>query len=377
MPPRIASDPNADACPEFASADWAAVRRELALPGETDKQTALRLAATWAAINARQRLLWAAQVASDAAAGGPNGARAPEAAQPKPNVNLPAFTLNLSRAAPDRPTYVPSRYAIDRLANFEYVELWYFTHEGRQRSLAIEGLAASDVLPDADLTWSQMSVGMITMLDEMKKCAWPADAVDAVAALYRALDAHPCRFRAHGETDLLRYQASVRRSWYDSFRGGEAFNIGLFNETLLENISSEHLRNLQVAAMAEVSPARSSHTTAPLSISPVSCVSYIIPVSLPTRVSASRPHAAPCRRESRCTTASPATGAATAAAAAPHTDAPPPPDSAARTHAPPAPACPSAPCASRAGTPACRGAPPPSSGTARPRGAGAAPAGRS
>lgn len=241
MAPRIASDPNADVCPEFASADWAGVRRDLALPGESDKQTALRLTTTWTAINARQRLLWAAQVASDA--------RTRQVGKTKPS-NLPA--LNKARAAPNYPTYVPSRYAIDRLTNFEYVELWHFTREGCQRSLAVEGLASPDeVVQDADLTWSQMSVGMIVMLDEMKKCGWEADFVDSVTAFYRALDAHPYRFRQYGETALLRYQASVRRSWYDSFRGGEAFNIGLFNETLLQNIMGEHLRNLQVAAMAE------------------------------------------------------------------------------------------------------------------------------
>ena len=94
----------------------------------------------------------------------------------------------------------------------------------------------------------------------------------------------------------------MRRSWYDSFRGGEAFNISLFNETLLHNIMSEHLRNLQLAAMAEVS-SRSvfSHKSAPLSISPIYCA--ILPFSLPTRVSASHPralaspHCAKCRRK--------------------------------------------------------------------------------
>lgn len=180
------------------------------------------------------------------------------------------------RPVPNFPTYEPSHFALNKLASFEYVELWYFTREGcqdaydNQRSVAVEGFgltrtedsialkplstfqASKKVVKDTDLTWTQMSIAKTVMLNEMKKCGWLSDDIDCVASFYYAIDSHPYRSRDHGEPILLRYQASVRRSWFESLKNDEGFNIGIFNEALLTNIANEYMQNLQAVAIAKM-----------------------------------------------------------------------------------------------------------------------------
>ena len=61
----------------------------------------------------------------------------------KKKIKLPAS--NSERPIDDFPTYEPSHFATNKLINFEYVELWYFSKEGcrdafdSQHSIAAEG----------------------------------------------------------------------------------------------------------------------------------------------------------------------------------------------------------------------------------------------
>ena len=131
----------------------------------------------------------------------------------KKKIKLPAS--NSEHLIDDFPTYEPSHFATNKLINFEYVELWYFSKEGcqdafdSQHSIVAEGFgltradeglvlkllstfqASKKVIKDTNLTWTQMSIVKTTMLSEMKKCCWAAHLINSLAVFYYALGEHP------------------------------------------------------------------------------------------------------------------------------------------------------------------------------------------
>lgn len=73
----------------------------------------------------------------------------------------------------------PSQFAIDKLKSFNYVELWYFTPEGCATAHEVDRALSEDayghtrlddLIPEADLTWKQLTMGKITMLRYMEIC---------------------------------------------------------------------------------------------------------------------------------------------------------------------------------------------------------------
>ena len=172
----------------------------------------------------------------------------------------------------------PAQYALRRIEDFEYVELWYFTPEGcadaTQRQLtqhddtfgltkvddivtlkSVSSLKASrNVIPDAELSFRQMSMAKNTFLPLMTKYQWSAKSVAAFAQLYTQLELHHYRQREFGERALITYQARVRREWHDQLKLGSAFNIGIINEDLLHGIFKEIMDKAQMLSLSEVSP---------------------------------------------------------------------------------------------------------------------------
>ena len=153
----------------------------------------------------------------------------------------------------------PSAYALCRLADFDYAELWYFTQEGcadamhqRTQNEDLFGLtniddmvsfrpvsalkALSNVIQDADLSWPQMEIAKTTLIQHIIKCGWAQKAVMVLAQFFMNLEVHHYHQRAYGEHALLTYQAQVRHNWHDQLKLGNGFNIAIINETLLQSM---------------------------------------------------------------------------------------------------------------------------------------------
>ena len=133
----------------------------------------------------------------------------------------------------------PSQYALRRLEDFDYVELWYFTQEGcadatqnhRTQNEDTFGLtkvdemvslrpvsalrASKHALQDIDLTWRQMEIAKTILIQHLAKAHWPEDSIMAIAQFFMNLEVHPYRLQAYGEQALMAYQARVRREWHD------------------------------------------------------------------------------------------------------------------------------------------------------------------
>lgn len=173
----------------------------------------------------------------------------------------------------------PSDYALRKLQNYEYVELWYFSSRGcteaarSNLSTDMESLSitrvdntlelqpsravahAKGVIPDQDLSWLEMSAAKNNMLSHMAKCGWDKDTVAAFLEFYIALDLHSTRGEEHAEQVLLAYQAEIRRDWHQEVarlgRGHTVFDISVINESRLRSISEELHRKRRNQAIAE------------------------------------------------------------------------------------------------------------------------------
>jgi hypothetical protein len=113
--------------------------------------------------------------------------------------------------------------------------------------------ASKNVVPDADLSFCQISMAKNTLIPLMTKYQWPAKAIMAFAQIFTQLELHPFRQPEYGERALITYQAQVRWEWHDQLKLGSAFNVGRLNEDLLQGIYRELLDKAQILSLKEVS----------------------------------------------------------------------------------------------------------------------------
>jgi hypothetical protein len=289
MDNRIIHNPHLEVIPDHAGPHYVVLRDALTHNGMTPEEAIQALDDSWTQNHTARVQAWDQQVAEDEAA-----AAAVDPAQQDPQVppDLPlpgeeraeGEKKKLKMKDFDEATTVgnyiaprPAQYALRRVEDFEYVELWYFTPEGcsdaTQLQLAqhddtfgltkvddvvalksISSLKASrNVIPDTELSFRQVSMAKNTFIPLMTKYAWTEKAINAFAQLFTQLELHPLRQREFGERALITYQARVRREWHDQLRLGSAFNIGILNEDLLQSIYRELLDKAQLRSLSEVS----------------------------------------------------------------------------------------------------------------------------
>ena len=167
----------------------------------------------------------------------------------------------------------PSKYALKKLSEFEYVELYYFTIEAcrdaaeHERSMADDAFTisktndtmalrpmnayklSSKAVPDHRLTWTEISTAKTKLLRCMQEVKWPPKHVEALAGLYVNLDAHEIREEESGEETLVQYHAEVRREWMEAIIGNgiqRPFDISCINENRLRTIATKILHQKQL-----------------------------------------------------------------------------------------------------------------------------------
>jgi len=280
--PRLTQDPNLAEKPDFTSAAYDAVCQAIAqAEGSTREAVATRLSEAWDVDNATKIAAWEQQVAEDQEVAN-EAARAREAAdqleleeqrkedeaekKEKEKKKPKLKDLAVNRPVRDTTQLRPSRFAIHKLEDCNYVELHYFTLEGcteaakHDRTIAQDAFTftkANDTLllkpmashkpsnkvtPDEDLTWRQMSIAKTTLLHHMGTTGWADQYIMALAEFYLNLENHPMRLQTDGDTVLLHYQAQVRREWHKALRSTSdepAFDISLINNKRVDAIASD------------------------------------------------------------------------------------------------------------------------------------------
>ncbi|KAF8812977.1 hypothetical protein BYT27DRAFT_7085493 [Phlegmacium glaucopus] len=291
MDERIVLNPHLEVMPDHAGPHFNVLRNALMQNGLTIEQAIQAIDESWTQTHNERIQRWDQQVVDDAIAEEALGQQQPENLDPMPQ-EPPERVEERAELEKRKPkmkdfddtaavgNYIaprPAQYALRRIEDFEYVELWYLTPEGctdaTQHQLtqnddtfgltkvddmvtlkSVSSLKASkNVIPDNKLSFRQMSMAKNTFIQLMTKYQWSKKAINAFAHLFTQLELHPYRQREFGERALIIYQARVRREWHDQLKLGSAFNIGIVNEVLLQSIYKEILDKAQLMSINEVS----------------------------------------------------------------------------------------------------------------------------
>ncbi|KAG2100881.1 hypothetical protein BD769DRAFT_1676888 [Suillus cothurnatus] len=183
-----------------------------------------------------------------------------EAEKKKPKMNGFITTASVGDSIAPR----PSQYAIQKLNNFEYVELWYFSPEGCKEAMKTSRSIADDMfsltkldnhlsirpsstfkasrsaLPDHELMFSTFLRAKNLFLTHANMAKWPQTHLDALVLFFWHLKNHAIRNNSEiGDMVILHYASCVHLNWHDQLKRDEGFNIGIINETLLRTINEE------------------------------------------------------------------------------------------------------------------------------------------
>lgn len=283
MPERILQDPHLEVMPDHAGPFYDVLRAALVQHGMTEEEAVQALDNSWTQNHDNRIQRWEQQTADDHEEV-PQRPQPGEAALPVQGQEAEKEKNKMKIKDYDDAVIVsnyiaprPAQFTIKRIEEFEYAELWYFTQEGcsdasqHQPSqnddtfglaklndiVTLKSLASikasKNVIHDAELSFCQLSMAKNCLIPLMAKYQWPEKVIKSFVQLFTNLEMHPYRQREHGERALLVYQARVRREWHDQCKLGTPFNIGGFNEELLQSIYREILDRAQLNSINEVS----------------------------------------------------------------------------------------------------------------------------
>ncbi|TFY69257.1 hypothetical protein EVJ58_g520 [Rhodofomes roseus] len=180
---------------------------------------------------------------------------------------------------PDRPTpgsglVLASPYAIRRLEEGEYVELYYYTNAGllaataavtqvgdalAMRTVNEDGTTSwvpATVTPDSELTWEQFQEAVPRFIVAMKEARWAEERVIMLSKFWEKLQVHrfgrqwcpdPIDIRA-----LITYQAEQRQRWHLAIHAPQgAWNISILSQEILRETHDRAYREDRAVKDAE------------------------------------------------------------------------------------------------------------------------------
>ncbi|KAG6846948.1 hypothetical protein H0H93_010928, partial [Arthromyces matolae] len=282
MPITITTDPYKETPPDYMSDDHLSTRDLLIeqREGRTHSEAASMLLASWNThLDVRKRAwdtersdresLLDSLMARDSV---PAERRDTSVTSPtRPHTPPPTVTrertspkLSPGKLVPDFIDYPPSRFALKKLRELDFVELFYFTPEGRKDSAKTEHTnsdngftlaqvadivtlkpaaqykPSSRVIKDEDLSWEQLSLASTRLIEWIKKEGWPDAMTEQLQTFFYRLMNHEYREEEFGCRALVVYQARVRWEWHRLIkRKEEAFDISEFNPSLLRSIKEK------------------------------------------------------------------------------------------------------------------------------------------
>jgi hypothetical protein len=159
-----------------------------------------------------------------------------EAEKKKPKMN----GFNATASVGDSIAPHPSQYAIQKLNNFEYVELWYFSPEGCKEAMKTSRSivdntfsltklddhltihpssafkALRSALPDHELTFSTFLRAKNLFLTHANMAKWPQTHLDMLVLFFWHLKNHAIRNNSEiGDMVILHYASCICLNWHD------------------------------------------------------------------------------------------------------------------------------------------------------------------
>ncbi|KAG0697775.1 hypothetical protein DFH29DRAFT_984121 [Suillus ampliporus] len=276
------ADPNNEVCPDFVSAAYAEIREDLIrASAQTEAQVINRMVVSWtqshrqrvddwnqeqeqeehdAAEVAQARTLQEEEIHERQEADAEKECL--ETEKKKPKMNGFNATLTVSDFIMPR----PAQYAISKINNFKYTELWYFSPNAEDgygltqvdnAVLALRPLSAfkasKHAIPDHELSFLTFLRAKNTFLMHISKAKWPQSNIDALSLFFWHLENHLIRNNSDiGDLVVLHYASRVRQDWHDHLKRDNAFNIGVLNENLIRSINDELWDKVRSAKMSQV-----------------------------------------------------------------------------------------------------------------------------
>ncbi|KAG1898625.1 uncharacterized protein F5891DRAFT_955201 [Suillus fuscotomentosus] len=276
----LVTDPTLKVIPDFAGNAYAGIRMDLqAATNQTEEEVMTRLSDTWNADHNTRIAEWnqdqeaearvlaeveRARITQEDAECAQHEAEAErerlEAEKKKPKMN----SFDKASSIGDYLTPRPAQYAIQKLTNFEYVELWYFSPEGCRDALKSSRLIAENDLSitrtddqlmlrptsvfkalkaaivDHELSFSIFLQAKNLFLIQISKAKWPWPHIDALSLFFWHLENHSIQNNSNiGDMVILTYASCVHQDWHDRLKRDEGFNIGNVNENLICTINEE------------------------------------------------------------------------------------------------------------------------------------------
>ena len=138
----------------------------------------------------------------------------------------------------------PSTYALNKLQQFEYIELDYFMPKGYSLAhaehektsnndtfsiprvneiIALQLMSSlkpsKDIWRDEDLSWDKMIMAKNTMLHFITKSGvWQKEHVHSLVAFFVVLKNHPMCYWEMGNKIILQYISQVQREWFNTLK---------------------------------------------------------------------------------------------------------------------------------------------------------------
>ncbi|KAI0753494.1 hypothetical protein C8Q80DRAFT_1053101, partial [Daedaleopsis nitida] len=264
-------NPDQAQCPDFTSAFFEDMRNALIQAnGAVDHDGAVAsLTASWADKNTRDKERWDEQEARQQVRGPQPGEQAP--GEQVPAEQDPVHKTAGKKQLPPvkrgvKPSEVimdqPAPFAINKLKELSYCDLWYFAPEARKLAtellftnnedaltltrtdnalvLASSARSSKNVKRDEELSWEQVCVASTVMLCWASRLSWPDEHLKILNTFYYKLQGHPMRSEPDGTSALVLYQAKYRRDWHRALESDdEVFNLSAINEDTLRFIRRE------------------------------------------------------------------------------------------------------------------------------------------
>ena len=175
----------------------------------------------------------------------------------------PTFVdFNLDTPIDNQVPHTLSKYAVGRMEDIEYVELWYFTTEvcreaskatpsvadstfgilATRSGLVLQPIKASkascNAIVDQFLSWEQIMMAHHTMISVANRVGWAQKLTLTLVQFYINLEG--TKSGGFNPRALILYHAVVQKQWHDALKGqGPPFNISIFNETLFIKLENQ------------------------------------------------------------------------------------------------------------------------------------------
>jgi hypothetical protein len=282
--PRLQQNPHLAECPDFDDESFNDLVLAMVGPNRTRDQAIDNLRTAWHTQNGRRKALWDAQVRADQEhqndANAQIDANAQNVAVDEPD-QAPIDAANIRRRPKlgafaatttigDEITLKPSTFAINKLKDMKYVELYCFSpagcrdHANYRLSTAEEAFSFTygispdgsssnaltlkpasalahpgKITPDEHLTWEQVRDAKACFLNHVIEAGWNRTHVNALVSFFINLDSHPYNDTPDGKQALVWYQAHARKDWHRKLGTPESYNLAILNKTLLADFKKK------------------------------------------------------------------------------------------------------------------------------------------